>query len=204
MNVYIDGENLRHRLVDILVEEKLLANSDTPFSFNLQKLLNDVLSKDVHTISYYTTRIKLPKFRVPEAFMKHIESIQELNRRWIAELTNQGVSVIKAGHLKVRQSSACIHCGKKTLLLQEKGVDVRLATDVVMAVIQDRVEQVAILSSDADMIPALQVVKRAGAKVTYICFAEGLNHAVASVADQTITYTRQQVIDVYKSENSHV
>ena len=202
MNVYIDGENLRHRLLTILIEEKQLVSSDDPFKFDIPKLLNVCLSNEPADIFYYTTRIKLPNFNVPEKLIKRIEAIQELSRRWIAGLTNQGIKVIKAGNLKVRQSSVCIHCGKKTLILQEKGVDVRLATDVVMAAVQNEVNHIVILSSDADMIPAIQVVKKVGTKVTYLSFAESVNQAISAVADQTLTYTRKQIMDVYKADKA--
>ncbi len=129
---------------------------------------------------------------------RKIDSIQQSHRRWIAELTNQGVIIVKAGYLKVRESSACTHCGKKTQILQEKGVDVRLATDMVMAAVQDKTKHIVVLSSDADMIPALEVVRKAGTKVSYLCFAEELNRAIAAIVDETLTYTRQNIIDVYR------
>jgi uncharacterized LabA/DUF88 family protein len=198
MKVYVDGENLRHRLVGALLGARLIESSDMIFSLNVPALLELALNEKPESISYYTTRIKQPKFPVPQKLAEKIGSIQESHRRWIAELTNQGVRVVKSGQLKVRESSACIHCGKKTLILQEKGVDVRLATDMVMAAIQDKTPHIVVLSSDADMIPALEVVRHAGSKITYLCFAEEVNRAIAAVADQTITYTRQNIIDVYK------
>jgi len=108
--------------------------------------------------------------------------------------------VIKAGYLKVRESSKCSNCGKKTLILQEKGVDVRLATDVVLAAAVEKVRHIVVLSSDADMIPALESARQSGATVTYLCFAEELNGAIASVSSQTLTYSRKNLVDIYEGK----
>ncbi len=193
MKVFIDGENLRHRLAEVLRTEKRIATSDNHFKFNLEQLLQTTLGANELEVLYYTTKIRLPKFKIPQKLSTRITDIQDANRRWLAQLTNQHLHVVKAGHLKVRESSSCIHCNKKTLVLQEKGVDVRLATDMVIAALHDKAPQVAVLSSDADIIPALQVVKAAGTKISYVCFAEDLNRAVATEATETLTFTRKDI-----------
>jgi uncharacterized LabA/DUF88 family protein len=198
MRVFIDGENLRHRLSQVLWEERLIDAHDQSFNFDVTKLLSAVLGEGPEEIAYYTSHVKLPDFEIPEKLMQKIVSIQEQNRRWIAQLTNNGVSVIKAGNLKVHDSPRCLHCGKRSQVLQEKGVDVRFATDIVLAGTRDKVMNMVVFSSDADMIPALDVVRAAGVKVTYLCFAEETNHAVTENVDQTVSFSRQDIINVYK------
>ena len=204
MKVYIDGENLRHRLVSVLFNAGLIGDSEEHFHFDVPKLLTDVLGEEPEMINYYTTHIKMPEFEIPQQLIEHIEAIQSSQHYWVDELTSQGVNVVKAGELKVRESSPCYHCGKKTQVLHEKGVDVRLATDMVLAAVKEGVGNVAMLSSDADMLPALEVVHHAGAKITYLCFEEDLNQAVAADADQTLTYTREQVIDIYQQTEQSI
>jgi uncharacterized LabA/DUF88 family protein len=198
MKVYIDGENLRHRLVSALLQSNRISDSDDMFKADIRRLITKALDVEPEEISYYTTRIKQPEYDIPDKLRDKITEIQESHRRWIAELTNQGVRVVKAGLLKVRESSACIHCGKRTLVLQEKGVDVRMATEMVMAAVHDGAKTIVVMSSDADMIPALEVVKRAGTRVIYLCFNDEKNQAIEVVADATITYSRQDVIDVFQ------
>jgi hypothetical protein len=48
------------------------------------------------------------------------------------------------------------------------------------------------------MIPALEVVKRAGTKIIYMCFLEEENEALKAVSDEMITYSRQDVLNSYK------
>lgn len=197
MKVFIDGENMRHRIVEVLEDAGKIETAENYFKADIRKLVTDVLHEQPEEISYYTTHVRQPDFEIPERLRDEIHSILQSHRRWIAELTNQGVRVVKAGNLKVHENAPCYHCGRRTMVLQEKGVDVRMATEMVMAAVHDDVKAIVVLSSDADMIPALEVVKRAGTKVIYMCFVEEENQALKTVCDEMITYTRQNVLDVY-------
>ena len=201
MHVYIDGENFRHRLIGVLLGEHLIPSSHEAIRFDVPALLCTVLGQKPEAINYYVSRVQQPKFPIPAELTAKIDSIHEVNRRWVADLTNQGVNVIKAGYLKVRDSARCSHCGEKTLILQEKGVDVRLATDMVLAAAEDHITHIVVLSSDADMIPAIDHARKSGTKVTYLHFDEEINHAVASVVDETRTYSRQDIIDTYAKKD---
>lgn len=200
MKVFIDGENLRQRIVSVLHQKHLIHDRDDLFKVDIRQLVTTALGEEPDEILYYTTKIRQPAFEIPEKLRHKINLIQESHRRWIADLTNQGIRVIKAGTLKVHESRTCYDCGKRTMLLHEKGVDVRVAIDIVQAAIVDKAEHIVILSSDADMIPAIEVVRRTGTKVTYLCDADEQNQAVALTADDTITYTRQMIVDAYKGE----
>lgn len=199
MKVFIDGENMRHRLVEVLIGANMIPDAEAYFKTDIRKIITDVLGEQPEQISYYTTRIRQPDFEIPEKLLKEIVSIQESHRRWIAELTNQGIKVVKAGLLKVHANAPCYHCGRRTMVLQEKGVDVRMATEMVMAAVHEGEKTIVVLSSDADMIPALEIVRRAGTKVIYMCFEEEENEALKVTTDDMVTYSRQNVLDVSKT-----
>jgi uncharacterized LabA/DUF88 family protein len=198
MKVYIDGENMRHRLVSVLLNAGKIQDNEDYFKSDLRQLISEALHESPEQISYYTTRIRQPDFDIPEALRDKITSIQESHRRWIAELTNQGVRVVKAGLLKVHENAPCYHCGRRTMVLQEKGVDVRMATEMVLAATRDGAKTIVVLSSDADMIPALEVVRAAGTKVIYMCFEDEVNEALRTATDQLVTYSRQNIIDSFR------
>jgi uncharacterized LabA/DUF88 family protein len=202
MKVFIDGENMRHRLVSVLLAAHKISDAEDYFKADIHKLISDRLQTEPDQISYYTTRIRQPDFEVPERLRDEITSIQESHRRWIAELTNQGVRVVKAGLLKVHENAPCYHCGRRTMVLQEKGVDVRLASEMVMAAVHDHEDTIVVLSSDADMIPALEIVRKAGTKVIYMCFEEEENDALKVSTDQLVTYSRQDVIEAFSPHAS--
>jgi uncharacterized LabA/DUF88 family protein len=198
MKVFIDGENMRHRLVSVLLNAGKIEEAEDYFKADLNKLITDALPEPPEQISYYTTRIRQPDFEIPEKLRDMITSIQESHRRWIAELTNQGVRVVKAGLLKVHENAPCYHCGRRTMVLQEKGVDVRMATEMVLAATRDGAKTIVVLSSDADMIPALEVVRAAGTRSIYMCFEDEVNEALQKATDETVTYTRQHIIDAFR------
>jgi uncharacterized LabA/DUF88 family protein len=188
MKLLVDGENFRHQIAAILLAHKKIDDKSADFMFDFngfcQALLNDAQG---FNITYYTTKIKQPNYKIPLKLTKRITAISTANRKWIARLTNQHVRVVKAGYLRVRESNACVHCGKKTLVLQEKGVDVRLATDLVRAA-QQKVGHIALGSSDSDLVPAMQAATMLGAEITYVCYAGTLNRSVAACAKKVLTF----------------
>lgn len=200
MKVLIDGENLRHQLAHILYQHKKIVDKNAYFRFNLTNFLQDALRIASIEISYYTTRIKQPEYKIPVSLQKRISSISEANRRWIADLSNQQITVVKAGYLSVRESGVCIHCGKKTLVLQEKGVDVRIATDLVIESQNLTKKDIILGSSDSDLVPAIQAAKRAGLKTTYLCYSGWLNRSVAAQASKTITFDDVLVLKHFESK----
>lgn len=192
MKVLIDGENLRHQLAHILKSKNLIKSKNGYFKFNLKDFFSDLLDDKNLDIVYYTTRVRNPTFKVPVALQKNIKQITDANRKWLSDLTNQNIKIVKAGYLRVRESNSCIHCGKKTLVLQEKGVDVRVATDLVQC--QKNNKQVALVSSDSDLTPAMSATKNEGVYIYYICYSGWLNRSVASQAHKTITFDDKLVI----------
>ncbi len=198
MRVLIDGENLRHQIAHVLHSAGLLQDWNEYFKFDIQSFLHDVLQTTDTQVMYYTTRVKQPGQKIPVKLKTKIESITKANRKWIADLANQNITIIKAGYLSVRESSSCIHCGKKTLNLQEKGVDVRVATDVLVAAYGQE-KQLALASSDSDLVPALAAARGLGLQVTYICYSGWLNRSVASQAHKTLTFDDQLVLKHHKA-----
>jgi hypothetical protein len=56
--------------------------------------------------------------------------------------------------------------------LREKGIDVKLATDLIVGAIDDKYDAAVVVSSDADIVPAIDWVRnRKHKKVEYIGFS---------------------------------
>ena len=202
MRVIIDGENLRHQLSRILIEAGALENSakNDYFPFNMRDFLANILaSNNTSHICYYTTRVKQPTYKIPQQLSEKLDKISTSHRKWIAKLSSQNITVIKAGHLKIRESNACVHCGKKTLVLQEKGVDVRIATDLLQAAKEH--QPIVLVSSDSDLVPSLQTARKLGAKVTYVCPADRVNRALVANTDKVITFDSDKVLTYFR--NTH-
>jgi uncharacterized LabA/DUF88 family protein len=65
--------------------------------------------------------------------------------------------------------------------IREKGVDVKIAIDVVIDGIEDKYDTAVIVSSDTDLIPAIKYVQSKGKNVEYIGFSN--NTSVGLIKD---------------------
>lgn len=188
MKVYIDGENFRKGITRVLEEAGLIKNSRDLEDYRLRELLQDVLASNETGISYYASKIKLPNgYKPSDEVMTHVTRIREYSRKWIPNLEKQDIDYVKAGYLKVRSSKACRECGGKQDVLQEKGVDVRLATDMLEDAYQKTTDIAVLFSSDTDLCPAIHKIQKQGGKVIYLCFADSVNRAVSAVANETVS-----------------
>lgn len=194
MKVYIDGENCRKGLARILLEQRLIKKERDLEYYKLKELLTDVVAADNLDINYYASKIKLPNgYRPSKEVMNQVKMIKQYSRKWVPALERQGIAYIKAGSLKVKSTKKCTNCKQSQDVLQEKGVDVRIAVDVFDDVYSKRTDQIIIMSSDTDLCPVLHRVAEKGAKVTYVCFADATNRAVAAVASETVTISTAKV-----------
>ncbi len=196
MRVIIDGENLRHQLAHVLYMHKKIQSANDYFSFALRKFIEDALGEKKLEIVYVAARVSMPKNRVPVQLKQKISAVNEANRQWTADLKRQNIIVEKAGFLRVKESGKCFSCGKKTLGLQEKGVDVRVGVDLLGAKASSRV---VLISSDSDLIPAIVAAK---AKVDYFCYAGWLNRAIAANCAKTLTYDDKHVLKHFISKET--
>ncbi len=199
MLLIVDGENFRHQIARVLHDRGMIEDMKVFFSFDFTGFCKDVLKTDDLHILYVTTKIEQPDHQVPEQLSERIDAIIDSNRRWIEHLTEQGVEVVKAGYLRVKESNECVHCGRRTLYLQEKGVDVRVATELLLAS-DKQVPDIVLGSSDSDMIPALEAARRLGVDVKYLCYEEQLNRAVATNAHAAVTFEDEDVLRHFNDE----
>lgn len=203
MKVYIDGENCRKGLTRVLKGEGVITNPRQMESYRVTDLLKDILGVEDLEINYYASVIKLPNGYSPSAeVMNHVNQIRAYNRKWVPALQNQGISYTKAGTLKVRSSKECRNCGEVQDVLQEKGVDVRIASDMLEAAYSGGEDTMALLSSDTDLCPAIHKIQAKGIQVIYIGFADSINRAVSAVADQTITISIPKTVKYLSEEES--
>jgi uncharacterized LabA/DUF88 family protein len=202
MKVYIDGENFRHGLSSILKDAGAVGDTNEMVSFPVKALLEDLTESKDLDIVYFASNIKLPSGYSPsEETMARIEEIKKQTRTWAADLVNQGIKYVKAGYLKIKSGKACLNCKLMTEVLQEKGVDVRIAVEIISQAYDNSDSTLALVSSDSDLIPAMIRAKERGMKIIYICFANRVNKAMSSVASETITISRKKVARYYEDRS---
>jgi len=136
--IYIDGQNIHHGLEDALGIDSRYLNFR---KFCEEKIACAAHGKEIVAIKYYSA--KYPQERDP---VKHGRDADFF--RMLEEVQN--IRVIE-GKFRVPQD--------KSLPPVEKGVDVRLATDLIFDAFLGGYEVAYILSADTDLVPAIKQIK---------------------------------------------
>ncbi len=102
--VFIDGENFRQRVAELLHDQGVIADKNIYFSLDVRGLIEDTLGINGVEINYYASEIKTSKgYTLSPKIRKRINRIKENSRRWVAMLKSQHINYIKAGNLKVKE-----------------------------------------------------------------------------------------------------
>jgi uncharacterized LabA/DUF88 family protein len=96
-------------------------------------------------------------------------------QRLFRKLQSAGIEVIP-GHL-IRHPDKTFH---------EKGVDVRLAVEMIRLAREDRYDQAYLLSSDTDLVPAVEEVHSFGKRVQYVGVPKGQSYGLSKVAHHVL------------------
>lgn len=189
--IYVDGENFLHRVEEVLKDSKIIKEKTQIINFSLRKLLRQVIPEySKPEIRYYGTRVHISGLKESKV-LERAEAIAESQRRLKRDLTNQNITFITAGSLRVRDTS-CRNCGKTTQVFKEKGVDVRMAVDIIEDA-SSTTHQI-ILSSDSDLLPAIRVARKSkNSRITYVHYAEQPNYALIKASQESRVYTNNQV-----------
>ena len=146
--IFLDGSNFYHRLKDAELNLKQL------LGFNYKKF-SEWLAHGRHIVNcvYYVGLVRKEKGNSKS------EELVKNQQRLFASLKNQGWEV-KTGFMMVHGRD-----------YKEKGVDVKLAVDILDMAYQDQYDSAIIVSSDTDLIPGIEKAKERGKKIEYIGFS---------------------------------
>lgn len=146
--MYIDGSNLYFKLRELKFSQLN--------KFNYRGL-TDWLARKREVISY-RYYVGVVRARTNNAKGQELRKEQQ---RLFAHLTSKGQGfIVKQGYLMGNDGT-----------YHEKGVDVKIAVDVLVGAYEDLYDVAIILSSDTDLIPVIQKVRHLGKQVEYVGFA---------------------------------
>lgn len=91
------------------------------------------------------------------------------------------------------------HGGKKALVFKEKGVDVKVAVDMVSLSCDKKVKEVILGSSDSDLQPAIKEVRERGTNCVYLGFESQPNKGLTFTTNRTILIRNSEVFDFEKT-----
>jgi len=156
--VFIDGSNLYYRLKGIAGFYTKENGSDYSMSrFNFKEFCKWLVGdNDLQEIHYYIGQIKRPNPQSKNS--QKVEQMYSSQQRLAGYLQAQGI-IMKFGKLMKDPSRPDVY--------HEKGVDVQIAVEMIRFARQDKYDVAYLISSDTDLVPAVQEVKDLGKEVVY-------------------------------------
>ncbi len=190
----IDGENFKGKIRSVFKsakKEKLLWHE-----YNFKGLLDKVLGG-----------IKIDRKVFYFARIKEHENSQEKSKQLILEqrllkthLERQGFEVILSGRGRGQIEDG--QNGKKVLVFKEKGVDVKIAVDMVSLACDKKVREIILGSSDSDLQPAIKEVRDRNTNCVYLGFEAQPNKGLSFTTKRTILIRNSEVFDFEKVQKS--
>ena len=155
--IFIDGSNLYHVLL------KNCGRSDLKFLDFAEKLTGP--KRKLEKIYYYNVRQELEgKIKIPEEQQKFLTSLHKISKL-----------EVKLGIWKEQNGS-----------IVEKGVDVMLATDLVLHAVKNNFDTAIIVSGDGDFFPAIETVKKEGKIVEVAAFESNISKEASESSNNVI------------------
>lgn len=171
--ILIDGSNLYFKLKDLKLHN--LLNFDFA---NFAKKLAD-RDKIIHS-TYYVGKVRTDG-------TEHTQRLFNNQRKLFAHLKKHAFSY-SLGYLL--QSDGKMH---------EKGVDVNIAVDILVATYENVCDRIIIVSSDTDLLPAIKKAKEKGKNVEYVGFSHKVSVAMVTNCSETTLLKRDDLLPFVKS-----
>jgi uncharacterized LabA/DUF88 family protein len=163
--VFVDGSNLYHSLKE--------DTSSTRIDF--LKFGAKLAGKDeLHTVYYYNA--PLSQQRDPQRYRKQQRFFESLHR-------TDGV-IVRLGRLVPKGNT-----------LVEKGVDVLIATDMLLHAFQDDLDTAILVSGDGDFAAVVEAIARKGKIVKNASFPSARSDALVKVCHTYIELSEQYLSD---------
>ncbi|PIR58950.1 MAG: hypothetical protein COU69_02740 [Candidatus Pacebacteria bacterium CG10_big_fil_rev_8_21_14_0_10_56_10] len=191
--LYVDTENLKYYIKKICKKHKKKANIE---NYVFERLFESALKAiEISTTRFYSAKLRFHK----ESPKKSQELIQK-QRVLKANLEKIGYSFIISGN--VRGQKVRVN-GKEKLVFHEKGVDVRIAVDIVAEVCDGIVNKVILCSSDSDLQPAVSEVKKRGIEITYLGFESQPNKGLIYTCDRSILIRDSEILEALSKSQTN-
>lgn len=185
--LFIDGENFVKKLQAVLKQEE--QPKVEPYLYDFKGLLDKILQGiEIDKKLFYFARLK-----------EHLETREksrqliEVQRRLKQHLEQQGFTVILSG--RVRGQIERTLQGEDVLVFKEKGVDVKIAVDMVKDACDGKLKIAIIGSSDSDLQPAIAELKNRNVERIYLGFEDSPNKGLTFTTNRTILIRNSEVLE---------
>jgi uncharacterized protein (TIGR00288 family) len=171
ITVIIDGSNFFHGSKHLCPEIHLT-------NYRYRKLVEKIVERKRVEILYCVGEIK------KELGNKKAEGMYAQQQSLFYNLEQQSIKIYKGFMLK--------NNGK----YHEKGVDVKIAVEIVSGALRNKYDECYLFSSDTDIIPAIEEARKAGKKVIYIGFEKRLSRAMMNNCSRTVVISAKMIREI--------
>lgn len=183
----IDSENFKRKIQAVFKENG--RSKPVWNKYDFRGLFDKVLSGfEINQRIFYLAKIK----EDPQTKGKSRKLIEE-QRLLKTHLENQGFGVILSGRVRGQLEDGFF--GKKILIFKEKGVDVKIAVDMVSWSCDKKVKEIILASSDSDLQPAIQEVKKRNVSCVYLGLESQPNKGIMYTANRSILIRNSELFE---------
>ena len=185
--LFIDGENFTYKIEEIIKGKDIKNKKVDIASLDFNKLFELPL-KDfkISRKIFYSAKLHF----YPETKDKSIELINN-QRKLKNNLIKQGFEFIMAGNVR-GQKLTVDH--KAKIIFREKGVDVRIAVDLVTLACDKNLKTAILCSSDSDLQPAVKEARKRDVEVVYLGFEVNPNKGLTYTTNRTILFRDSEIV----------
>jgi len=186
----IDGENLKGKMKAVFKE----AGKEKPIwhNYDFKGLFDKVLKGiKIDRKIFYSARIK-----EHDQSLEKSKQLIEDQRLLKNHLERQGFEVVMSG--RVRGQMEEVPGKKAVLVFKEKGVDVKIAVDMVAGACDGKLNEIILCSSDSDLQPAIREVKNRKVTCVYLGFESLPNKGLSYSTDRTILIRNSEIFEFEK------
>jgi len=166
--VIFDGSNFYHRSKELSPNKHLS-------SLNYKKLVSLITKGHDNNICYCVGEMRWVSNN------PYYQDQYKKQQAFIYSLQSQGVVVKKGFMMQIN--------GK----YHEKGVDVRIAVDLLKGALKSEYDSCFLISSDTDIIPVIEEARLGGKEVVYVGFSHLTNKAMSSNCSRTVNITKSML-----------
>lgn len=187
--LFIDGENFLHKIEEIIEKESKSKGLVKAIDIDLKRLFKKSLKYiSISQKIFYGAKLHYH----PETPRKSKELIKS-QRKLINNLKKQGYDFIMAGNVRGQK------VGGKTIF-REKGVDVKIAVDLVSFACDGKLKTAILCSSDSDLQPAISELRKRKVEIIYLGFEISPNKGLVYTCNRTILLRNSEIMEALKKK----
>ena len=186
--LFIDGENFLHKIEEALKKERIPLKKGNLSRINLNFMIDKTLEgyridrKIFYAAKLHFNRKTADKSKELILFQRYLKT----------NLQKQGFEFLIAGNVRAQELKVD---GKTKTIFREKGVDVKIAVDLVSLACDKKMKTAILCSSDSDLQPAVEEARKRGIQVIYLGFGFQPNKGLMYTTNKTVLFRDSEILE---------